>query len=116
MGRFIVRNAAYQPWIWTAGNHELDFAPQLEETTPFKSYMHRYYAPYASSHSTSPLCMVEPQPGFSAYREASFGHGIFDIKNRTHAYLGTEIKMLLLSKLILSGFTTDIGTPLGNLL
>ncbi|TYH71778.1 hypothetical protein ES332_D05G208200v1 [Gossypium tomentosum] len=177
-GRFLERNAAYQPWIWTAGNHELDFAPQLEETTPFKPYMHRYYVPYASSHSTSPLwysikrgsaylivlssysaygkstpqykwlrdelpkvdrsttpwlivlmhCpiytsnwhhfmegetmrvvlhqsapvyitigdggnhdgpaigMVEPQPSFSAYREASFGHGIFDIKNRTHAY------------------------------
>ncbi|PPD80784.1 hypothetical protein GOBAR_DD22276 [Gossypium barbadense] len=181
-GRFLERNAAYQPWIWTAGNHELDFAPQLEETTPFKPYMHRYYVPYASSHSTSPLwysikrgsaylivlssysaygkstpqykwlrdelpkvdrsttpwlialmhcpiytsnshhfmegetmrvvfesClhqsapvyitigdggnhdgpaigMMEPQPNFSAYREASFGHGIFDIKNRTHAY------------------------------
>lgn len=28
-GRFIERNAAYQPWIWTAGNHELDFAPEL---------------------------------------------------------------------------------------
>lgn len=28
-GRFIERNAAYQPWIWTAGNHELDFAPQF---------------------------------------------------------------------------------------
>lgn len=30
--------------------------------------------------------MTEPQPSYSAYREASFGHGIFDIKNRTHAY------------------------------
>ncbi|KAK8989010.1 hypothetical protein V6N11_030378 [Hibiscus sabdariffa] len=28
-GRFIERNAAYQPCIWTAGNHELDFAPRL---------------------------------------------------------------------------------------
>ena len=28
-GIFIERNAAYQPWIWTAGNHELDFAPEL---------------------------------------------------------------------------------------
>lgn len=32
--------------------------------------------------------MVEPQLIFSAYRETSFGHGIFDIKNRTHAYFG----------------------------
>ncbi|GMN29208.1 hypothetical protein TIFTF001_047947 [Ficus carica] len=30
--------------------------------------------------------MTEPQPEYSAYREASFGHAIFDIKNRTHAY------------------------------
>ncbi|KAI4367686.1 hypothetical protein MLD38_023394 [Melastoma candidum] len=30
--------------------------------------------------------MTNPQPEYSVYREASFGHGIFDIKNRTHAY------------------------------
>uniref|UniRef100_A0A2P2KMX9 Purple acid phosphatase n=1 Tax=Rhizophora mucronata TaxID=61149 RepID=A0A2P2KMX9_RHIMU len=30
--------------------------------------------------------MTEPQPAYSAYREASFGHAIFNIKNRTHAY------------------------------
>lgn len=28
-GRFVERSTAYQPWIWTAGNHELDFAPEL---------------------------------------------------------------------------------------
>lgn len=28
-GRFVERNAAYQPWIWTAGNHELDYAPEI---------------------------------------------------------------------------------------
>lgn len=27
--RFIERNAAHQPWIWTAGNHELDFDPEI---------------------------------------------------------------------------------------
>ncbi|KAL9414809.1 hypothetical protein AB3S75_043134 [Citrus x aurantiifolia] len=32
--------------------------------------------------------MTEPQPAYSAYREASFGHAIFEIKNRTHAYHG----------------------------
>ncbi|KAK4757221.1 hypothetical protein SAY87_007348 [Trapa incisa] len=32
------------------------------------------------------LSMTEPQPQYSAFREASFGHAIFDIKNRTHAY------------------------------
>ncbi|KAG7971798.1 hypothetical protein I3843_07G152800 [Carya illinoinensis] len=221
-GRFIERNAAYQPWVWTAGNHEIDYAPELGETTPFKPYTNRYHVPYEASDSTSPfwysikrasayiivmssytafgkytpqykwlvkelprvnrtetpwliifmhcplyssyvhhymegeamrviyeqwfveykvdvvfaghvhayerserfsniaynivngLCtpisdqsapvyitigdggnleglvtnMTEPQPSYSAYREASFGHGILDIKNRTHAYFG----------------------------
>ncbi|CAE5962255.1 unnamed protein product [Arabidopsis arenosa] len=32
--------------------------------------------------------MTEPQPKYSAYREASFGHAIFSIKNRTHARYG----------------------------
>lgn len=34
------------------------------------------------------LCGVsytEPQPNYSAFREASFGHGLLDIKNRTTA-------------------------------
>ncbi|OMO87506.1 hypothetical protein CCACVL1_08988 [Corchorus capsularis] len=221
-GRFIERIAAYQPWIWTAGNHEIDFLPDIGEDIPFKPYIHRYHVPYKASGSTSPLwysikrasahiivlssysafgmytpqykwlqaefekvnrtetpwlvvlmhspfyssyvhhymegetmrvmyesffveykvdvvfaghvhayerserisniaynvvnglCtpvrdpsapvyitigdggnleglvteMTEPQPSYSAYREASFGHGIFDIKNRTHAYFG----------------------------
>jgi hypothetical protein len=30
--------------------------------------------------------MSQPQPSYSAFREASFGHAILDIKNRTHAY------------------------------
>ncbi|KAE8659880.1 Purple acid phosphatase [Hibiscus syriacus] len=34
--------------------------------------------------------MMEPQPTYSAYREASFGHGILDVKNRTHAYFGWQ--------------------------
>ncbi|KAL5847730.1 hypothetical protein ACOSQ3_011254 [Xanthoceras sorbifolium] len=219
-GRFTERNAAYQPWIWTAGNHELDLAPELGEAIPFKPYKNRYHVPYRASYSTSPfwysirrastyiivmssysafgkytsqykwlenelpkvnrtetpwlivlmhsplynsyanhymegetmrvmyeswfveykvdvvfaghvhayerservsniaynivngMCtpisdqsapvyitigdggnleglvtdMTEPQPSYSAYREASFGHGILDIKNRTHAY------------------------------
>ncbi|GMP44843.1 hypothetical protein CsSME_00013604 [Camellia sinensis var. sinensis] len=219
-GRFIERNAAHQPWIWTAGNHEIDFAPAIGESIPFKPYTHRFFVPYEASESTSPLwysikrasayiivmssysafgkytpqykwftnkvtevnrtetpwlivlmhppmynsyvshymegetmrvmyepwfveykvdvvfaghvhayerservsnvayniinglctsvnnhsapvyitigdggnqeglstAMTQPQPHYSAYREASFGHGIFDIKNRTHAY------------------------------
>lgn len=221
-GRFVERNAAYQPWIWTAGNHELDYAPEIGEGKPFKPYKNRFHVPYGASQSTSPLwysikrasayiivlssyssygkytpqskwlekelpkvnrtetpwlivlthcplyssyihhymegesmrvmyepffveykvdvvfaghvhayerserisniaynivngvCtpirdpsapvyitigdggnleglvteMTQPQPSYSAYREASFGHGIFDIKNRTHAFFG----------------------------
>ncbi|XP_061350737.1 purple acid phosphatase 2-like isoform X2 [Gastrolobium bilobum] len=54
-GRFTERIAAYQPWIWTAGNHEIDFAPELGETRPFKPYTSRYHVPYKVSDSTSPL-------------------------------------------------------------
>ncbi|GMI82561.1 hypothetical protein HRI_001925400 [Hibiscus trionum] len=63
--------------------------------------------------------MVEPQPSFLAYREASFGHGIFGSVSRTEhmpTSVDTEIKIDMLSNLILSGFTTDIETPLRNLL
>lgn len=28
-GRFVEASAAYQPWIWTAGNHEIEFVPEL---------------------------------------------------------------------------------------
>lgn len=28
-GRFVEKSTAYQPWIWTAGNHELDLAPEI---------------------------------------------------------------------------------------
>lgn len=30
--------------------------------------------------------MTMPQPKYSAFREASFGHATLEIKNRTHAY------------------------------
>ncbi|KAG2631070.1 hypothetical protein PVAP13_3KG571100 [Panicum virgatum] len=54
-GRFAERSAAYQPWIWTAGNHELDFAPELGETTPFKPFAHRYPTPHRAAGSTEPF-------------------------------------------------------------
>lgn len=28
-GRFVERSTAYQPWIWTTGNHEIDYAPEI---------------------------------------------------------------------------------------
>lgn len=54
-GRFVERTAAYQPWIWTAGNHEIDFVPEIGETEPFKPYKNRYHVPYKASGSTSPF-------------------------------------------------------------
>ncbi|GAB4828232.1 Bifunctional purple acid phosphatase 26 [Ancistrocladus abbreviatus] len=54
-GRFVERSAAYQPWIWTAGNHEIDYMPYMGEVVPFKSFLHRYPTPYAASKSTNPL-------------------------------------------------------------
>lgn len=54
-GRFTERSTAYQPWIWTAGNHEIDFAPEIGEFRPFKPYSHRYHVPYRASDSTAPF-------------------------------------------------------------
>ncbi|CDY71707.1 BnaCnng74060D, partial [Brassica napus] len=54
-GRFVEPSAAYQPWIWAAGNHEIDYAPSIGETQAFKPYKNRYHVPYRASQSTSPL-------------------------------------------------------------
>ncbi|KAJ4754527.1 Purple acid phosphatase [Rhynchospora pubera] len=53
--RFVERSTAYQPWIWAAGNHELDFEPSLGEKEPFKPFKHRYQTPYRASDSTGPF-------------------------------------------------------------
>jgi hypothetical protein len=53
--RFVERSVAYQPWIWTAGNHEIDYAPEIGETVPFKPFTNRYPTPYRASNSTEPL-------------------------------------------------------------
>ncbi|KAI3769716.1 hypothetical protein L6452_00829 [Arctium lappa] len=54
-GRFVERSVAYQPWIWTAGNHELDYSPLIGENKPFKPFLHRYHVPFQASGSTEPL-------------------------------------------------------------
>lgn len=28
-GRFVERSTAYQPWLWSAGNHEIDYMPYM---------------------------------------------------------------------------------------
>ncbi|EPS64420.1 hypothetical protein M569_10360, partial [Genlisea aurea] len=54
-GNLIERSAAYQPWIWTAGNHEIDYFPEMAEVIPFRNYLQRYPTPYPASSSSSPL-------------------------------------------------------------
>lgn len=54
-GRFVERSMAYQPWIWTAGNHEIDYFPYMGEVIPFRNYLERYPTPYLASKSSSPL-------------------------------------------------------------
>ncbi|MFS7969983.1 putative calcineurin-like phosphoesterase domain, ApaH type, metallo-dependent phosphatase [Helianthus anomalus] len=51
-GKFVERNVAYQPWIWSVGNHKIDFLPKYGESEPFKPYTHRYFVPYEASGST----------------------------------------------------------------
>ncbi|KAL3614034.1 prolyl aminopeptidase [Castilleja foliolosa] len=53
--RFVERSVAYQPWIWTTGNHELDYAPEIGEKKPFKPFTHRYQTPYKAANSTAPF-------------------------------------------------------------
>ncbi|KAA8521590.1 hypothetical protein F0562_012263 [Nyssa sinensis] len=54
-GRFIEQSAAYQPWIWSAGNHEIEYMPNMGEVLPFKSYLHRFATPHSASKSSNPL-------------------------------------------------------------
>ncbi|XP_037463837.1 phosphoenolpyruvate phosphatase-like [Triticum dicoccoides] len=54
-GRFVERSTAYQPWIWNSGNHEIEYRPDLGETSTFKPYLHRYSTPYLASKSSSPM-------------------------------------------------------------
>ncbi|KAL5559762.1 hypothetical protein UlMin_035973 [Ulmus minor] len=54
-GQLVERSAAYQPWIWSAGNHEIEYMPDIGEVTPFKSYLHRFPTPHMASNSTNPL-------------------------------------------------------------
>ncbi|KAH8964065.1 hypothetical protein BDL97_04G044600 [Sphagnum fallax] len=53
--RLIESSAAYQPWIWTSGNHEIEFLPEVGETKIFKSFKARFPTPYKASNSTSQL-------------------------------------------------------------
>ncbi|KAJ7967273.1 Purple acid phosphatase [Quillaja saponaria] len=54
-GRFMERSLAYQPWIWTAGNHEIDYKPELGERKLFRVFNTRYPVPYKASESDDPV-------------------------------------------------------------
>ncbi|CAL1359070.1 unnamed protein product [Linum trigynum] len=54
-GRFVEQSTAYQPWMWAAGNHEIEFMPYMDEVVPFRNFLHRYPTPYLASKSTNPL-------------------------------------------------------------
>ncbi|GAB2289170.1 Bifunctional purple acid phosphatase 26 [Dionaea muscipula] len=54
-GRLVEPSTAYQPWIWTAGNHEIEYMPYMGEVLPFKSYLLRYATPHLASKSSNPL-------------------------------------------------------------
>ena len=36
-GRFVERSTAYQPWIWSAGNHDIEWGPE---------FVSQYFAPF----------------------------------------------------------------------
>ncbi|KAJ3708086.1 hypothetical protein LUZ61_011791 [Rhynchospora tenuis] len=54
-GRLVEPSCAYQPWIWTAGNHEIEYRPDLGEWSTHKAFLHRYATPYMASNSSSTL-------------------------------------------------------------
>ncbi|KAK9164264.1 hypothetical protein Syun_005166 [Stephania yunnanensis] len=99
-GRFVEKSVAYQPWIWTAGNHEIDFLPEMHrfsnvayrvsngQCTPAYDKSGPVYITIGDGGNVEGIAnrFTEPQPSYSAYREASFGHAMLEIKNRTHAY------------------------------
>ncbi|KAK9100612.1 hypothetical protein Scep_024042 [Stephania cephalantha] len=54
-GRFVEPSTAYQPWLWSIGNHEIEYFPKLGELVPFKSFLQRYRTPFEASQSSNPL-------------------------------------------------------------
>ncbi|KAG2277843.1 hypothetical protein Bca52824_060398 [Brassica carinata] len=89
-GRFVEPSAAYQPWIWAAGNHEIDFAPSIGETQAFKPYKNRYHVPYRASKSTSPLWYSIKRA--SAYIIVLSSYSAFDKYTPQNSWLESELK------------------------
>ncbi|PQQ08621.1 Bifunctional purple acid phosphatase 26 [Prunus yedoensis var. nudiflora] len=108
-GRFVEQSTAYQPWIWSAGNHEIEFMLIWEKlllSNPIFSGMLLLIWPPKVAILFEPhtrqisSCITvgdggnqeglagrfkDPQPDYSAFREAAYGHSTLEIINRTHA-------------------------------
>ncbi|KAJ3687124.1 hypothetical protein LUZ61_016288 [Rhynchospora tenuis] len=89
-GRFTESSVAYQPWIWTFGNHELDFAPEIGETTPFKPVSNRYPTPYSASGSTEQYYYAVRRA--SAHIIVLASYSAYGSSNPQYKWLQTELK------------------------
>ncbi|EXB66615.1 Bifunctional purple acid phosphatase 26 [Morus notabilis] len=99
-GRFVERSTSYQPWIWSAGNHEIDYMPYMYRISnihynitsgdryPVPDKSAPVYITVGDGGNQEGLAgrFLDPQPDYSAFREASYGHSTLEIKNRTHAF------------------------------
>ncbi|CAD5324989.1 unnamed protein product [Arabidopsis thaliana] len=89
-GRFVEPSVAYQPWIWAAGNHEIDYAESIGETQPFKPYKNRYHVPYRASQSTSSLWYSIKRA--SAYIIVLSSYSAYDKYTPQNSWLQDELK------------------------
>lgn len=73
-GRFVEQSTAYQPWIWSAGNHEIDYFPHLVRS--YKVYL--CFSDYFYSHSTTSLCLKGK--GYSIVKTLEFTFSFKSLK------------------------------------
>ncbi|KAK9715144.1 hypothetical protein RND81_06G145900 [Saponaria officinalis] len=53
--RLVEPNTAYQPWLWSTGNHDQELFPELGLGNDFYQFKMRYPTPYLASGSANPL-------------------------------------------------------------
>ena len=62
----------------------LKYSRQIKESS---STCMRNFKSFPVVHNNCWSCrFIDPQPNYSAFREASYGHSTLEIKNRTHAF------------------------------
>ncbi|GAB4837864.1 hypothetical protein Ancab_027390 [Ancistrocladus abbreviatus] len=54
--RFTEISAAYQPWIWTGGSHEIDFAPEIYSSSHVHAYERSELISNIAYNITNALC------------------------------------------------------------